>query len=89
MDLQVRHDHGSQYRNEDFHTELRFLSITSSPAFVRTPEGNGVAEGAFVQGAAAVGAHIPDRRRSPPCTPQLVTPLQLTGRFQVPRAPGK
>lgn len=64
-----------QYRNEDFHAELRFLSITSSPAFVRTPEGSGVAEAAFVQGAAAVDAHIPDRRRPPPCTPRLVTPL--------------
>lgn len=28
----------------DFQVELRFLRITSSPAFVRAPEGNGVAE---------------------------------------------
>lgn len=42
--LQVRHDHGSQYRSDDFQAELRFLGITSSPAFVRAPEGNGVAE---------------------------------------------
>jgi putative transposase len=42
--LQVRHDHGSQYMSEDFQAELRFLGITSSPAFVRAPEGNGVAE---------------------------------------------
>jgi transposase InsO family protein len=42
--LQVRHDHGSQYMSDDFQTELRFLGITSSPAFVRAPEGNGVAE---------------------------------------------
>ncbi len=27
-----------------FQTELRFLGITSSPAFVREPEGNGCAE---------------------------------------------
>ncbi|MBI5855986.1 MAG: IS3 family transposase [Nitrospirae bacterium] len=42
--LQVRHDHGSQYMSDAFQTELRFLGITSSPAFVRAPEGNGVAE---------------------------------------------
>ena len=42
--LQVRHDHGSQYMSDDFQAELRFLGITSSPAFVRAPEGNGVAE---------------------------------------------
>jgi putative transposase len=44
MGLQVRHDHGSQYMSDDFQAELRFLGITSSPAFVRAPEGNGVAE---------------------------------------------
>ena len=42
--LQLRHDHGSQYLSDDFQTELRFLGITSSPAFVRAPEGNGIAE---------------------------------------------
>ena len=42
--VQVRHDHGSQYMSDDFQAELRFLGITSSPAFVRAPEGNGVAE---------------------------------------------
>ncbi len=42
--LQVRHDHGSQYLSDDFQAELRFLGMTSSPAFVRVPEGNGVAE---------------------------------------------
>lgn len=42
--LQVRHDHGSQYLSDDFQAELRFLGITSSPAFVRAPEGNGIAE---------------------------------------------
>lgn len=30
--------------SDDFQAELRFLGITSSPAFVRAPEGNGVAE---------------------------------------------
>ena len=28
----------------DFQAELRFLGITSSPAFIRAPEGNGCAE---------------------------------------------
>jgi putative transposase len=42
--LQVRHDHGSQYRSDEFQAELRFLGMTSSPTFVRAPEGNGVAE---------------------------------------------
>jgi len=42
--LSLRHDHGSQYMSRHFQNELRFLGIESSPSFVRTPEGNGVAE---------------------------------------------
>lgn len=42
--LALRHDHGSQYMSHDFQQELAFLGITSSPAFVRAPEGNGCAE---------------------------------------------
>jgi putative transposase len=42
--LVLRHDHGSQYRSHVFQEELTFLGITSSPAFVREPEGNGCAE---------------------------------------------
>jgi transposase InsO family protein len=42
--LSVRHDHGSQYMSDAFQKELRFLGAESSPAFVRTPEGNGCAE---------------------------------------------
>jgi putative transposase len=42
--LSVRHDHGSQYMSDAFQTELTFLGIASSPAFVRAPEGNGCAE---------------------------------------------
>jgi putative transposase len=42
--LQARHDHGSQYMSDYFQDELTFLGIVSSPAFVREPEGNGVAE---------------------------------------------
>lgn len=40
----VRHDQGSQAMSEDFQAELRFLGMMSSPACVRAPEGNGVAE---------------------------------------------
>jgi transposase InsO family protein len=42
--LLARHDHGSQYVSDYFQDELKFLGIISSPAFVREPEGNGVAE---------------------------------------------
>ena len=42
--LALRHDHGSQCMSEHFQAELRFLGITSSPAFVREPGGNGCAE---------------------------------------------
>jgi transposase InsO family protein len=42
--LSLRHDHGSQYLSNHFQTELAFLGIASSPAFVREPEGNGCAE---------------------------------------------
>jgi putative transposase len=42
--LMLRHDHGSQYMSHVFQEELTFLGITSSPAFVREPEGNGCAE---------------------------------------------
>ena len=42
--LSLRHDHGSQFMSDVFQAELRFLGITSSPAFVREPEGNGCSE---------------------------------------------
>jgi putative transposase len=42
--LTLRHDHGSQYLADDFQRDIRFLGITSSPAFVREPEGNGCVE---------------------------------------------
>jgi len=42
--LLLRHDHGSQYMADDFQQEIDFLGITSSPSFVRAPEGNGCAE---------------------------------------------
>jgi transposase InsO family protein len=42
--LAIRHDHGSASMSDDFRRELTFLAITSSPSFVREPEGNGCAE---------------------------------------------
>lgn len=42
--LAIRHDHGSQYMSRDFQKEIAWLGATSSPAFVRAPEGNGCAE---------------------------------------------
>ena len=42
--LSLRHDHGSQFLSDHYQTELAFLGIESSPAFVREPEGNGCAE---------------------------------------------
>lgn len=45
--LTLRHDHGSNYMSGDFQREIGFLGIASSPAFIRQPEGNGVAERAI------------------------------------------
>lgn len=45
--LELRHDHGSQYMSDAFQQELAFLGISSSPSFVRCPEGNGCAERAI------------------------------------------
>ena len=42
--LSIRHDHGSQYMSRDFQKEIAWLGASSSPAFVRAPEGNGCAE---------------------------------------------
>lgn len=45
--LTLRHDHGSNYMSDDFRNEIECFGIVSSPAFVRQPEGNGVAERAI------------------------------------------
>ncbi|MCX7592148.1 MAG: DDE-type integrase/transposase/recombinase [Kiritimatiellae bacterium] len=45
--VKLRHDHGSQFMNDDFQREIRFLGLESSPAFVREPEGNGCIERFF------------------------------------------
>jgi transposase InsO family protein len=42
--LSIRHDHGSAYMSDGFQRELSYPGITSSPSFVREPEGNGAAE---------------------------------------------
>lgn len=42
--LAVRHDHGSPFVADLYQKELRFVGAESSPAFVREPETNGVAE---------------------------------------------
>jgi putative transposase len=42
--LELRHDHGSAFMSDLYQGELRFLGITSSPSYVREPEGNGCAE---------------------------------------------
>ena len=47
LGLVLRHDHGSNYMSQDFQSEIGFMGIASSPAFVRQPEGNGVAERAI------------------------------------------
>lgn len=45
--LAIRHDHGGVYLSGDFQTDITFLGLTSSPAFVRQPEGNGCIERFF------------------------------------------
>jgi putative transposase len=42
--LFLRSDHGSQYSSRDFQAELKYLGLAYSPAFVRSPECNGIIE---------------------------------------------
>ena len=42
--IRNRHDHGSQYRSDDYQAEIAFLGMASSPSFVRQPECNGCVE---------------------------------------------
>jgi putative transposase len=44
LGLELRHDHGSAFVSDVYQAEVRFLGITSSPSYVREPEGNGCAE---------------------------------------------
>ena len=42
--LSLQHDYGTQYMAHDFQKEIKWLGITSSPAFVRMPKCNGCDE---------------------------------------------
>jgi len=42
--LFLRADHGSQYDSKDFQRELKYLNLAYSPAFVRSPQCNGIIE---------------------------------------------
>jgi putative transposase len=42
--LALRSDHGTQYDSKDFVKEMKFLGLTESKAFVRSPECNGIIE---------------------------------------------
>ncbi len=44
MDIALRADHGSQFDSVTYQTEIKFLGINYSPAFVRSPECNGIIE---------------------------------------------
>ena len=44
INIALRADHGSQFESKDFQNELKFLEINYSPAFVRSPECNGIIE---------------------------------------------
>lgn len=46
--LLLRLGHGSPFDSDEFQAEIAFLSIESSPAFVRGPEGNGCIERLFL-----------------------------------------
>lgn len=44
LGLALRADHGSQYDSKAFQSEVKFLGLEYSPAFVRSPECNGIIE---------------------------------------------
>lgn len=44
LGLYLRADHGTQYDSNDFQREIKFLGFNYSPAFVRSPECNGIIE---------------------------------------------
>src|SRR5262249_19105738 len=72
--LAIRHDHGSASMSGDFQQELSFLGMTSSPSFVREPEGKGYTASctSFVFSGDALG----NRRGS-----VLLIPCCLSGLF--------
>lgn len=42
--LVLRRDHGTQYDSKDFRTEMAFLGLEQSPAYVHSPQCNGIIE---------------------------------------------
>lgn len=44
LGIALRSDHGSQFYSREYQKELRYLGIDYSPAFVRSPECNGIIE---------------------------------------------
>lgn len=44
MGIAMRSDHGSQFYAKEYQKELKYLGIDFSPAFVRSPECNGIIE---------------------------------------------
>ncbi len=44
MNIALRADHGSQFESKDYQKEIEYLGINYSPAFVRSPECNGIIE---------------------------------------------
>jgi transposase InsO family protein len=44
MDIALRADHGSQFDSKTYQREIEFLGINYSPAFIRSPECNGIIE---------------------------------------------
>jgi len=44
MNIAMRADHGSQFDSKDYQKEIEYLGINYSPAFVRSPECNGIIE---------------------------------------------
>ena len=76
--LAIRHDHGSAYMSDDFQRELAFLGMTSSPSFVREPEGKGYASSCtpFVPSQKTLG----NRRGSVSLIPwRFIGPVASTG----------
>jgi putative transposase len=86
--LALRHDHGSQYMSDHFRKELAFLGIDTSPAFVRSPEGNGCAE-RFIRTLKepAPGADLQNHRGAATGTARVPRNLQQRLADRAPRVP--
>lgn len=44
LGIAIRSDHGSQFYSKEYQSELKYLGMNYSPAFVRSPECNGIIE---------------------------------------------